>query len=146
LELHFTKTNGQGGQNMGKKILTVDDDPRIRLFVVTVLEQHQYLPLEASNGEEGLEQIRKEHPDLVILDILLPKRSGVRLYRELKTDAELKNIPVVILSGMRQKAFSEAQEVLDAFNGSKVPKPEAYLEKPVEPEELAGVIENILTS
>jgi twitching motility two-component system response regulator PilH len=129
---------------MGKKILVVDDDPRIRLFVVTVLEQHQYLPLEASNGQEGMALIRQERPDLVILDILLPKRSGVRMYRELKTDASFKNIPVVILSGMREKAFTEAQEVLDEFDGSKIPKPEAYLEKPVEPDELAEVIKTVL--
>ena len=129
---------------MGKKILVVDDDPRIRLFVVTVLEQHQYLPLEASNGQEGMELIRQDRPDLVILDILLPKRSGVRMYRELKTDAAFKNIPVVILSGMREKAFTEAQEVLDEFDGSKIPKPEAYLEKPVEPDELAEVIKTVL--
>jgi CheY-like chemotaxis protein len=129
---------------MGKKVLVVDDDPGIRLFVVTVLEQHQYQPLEASNGQEGMERIRREKPDLVILDILLPRRSGVRLYRQLKTEADFKEIPVVILSGMPEKAFAKAQEVLNEFDGRMVPKPAAYLEKPVEPDELAGVVASIL--
>jgi twitching motility two-component system response regulator PilH len=66
------------------------------------------------------------------------------MYRELKTETAFKDIPVVILSGMREKAFTEAQEVLDEFDGRSIPKPEAYLEKPVEPDELAEIIGKIL--
>ena len=125
---------------MQEKVLVVEDDPRIRLFLVTVLEQHQYIPLEAANGEEGMSIVRQKQPDIILLDILMPKRSGVKMYRELKTELDCSDIPVIILSGMREKAFQKAQEVLDEFSGRKVPPPEAYLEKPVEEKALIEAI------
>ena len=129
---------------MGKKVLVVDDDPDVRLFSVTVLEENGYTPLEAANGEEGLTMIKDEKPDLVILDILMPRQSGIRLYRELKTDKSLKNVKVIILSGIAKKTFLRSQKALTEFGGEEVPEPEIYLEKPVEPEVLADNIKKIL--
>jgi two-component system, OmpR family, phosphate regulon response regulator PhoB len=130
---------------MGKKVLVVDDDPDVRLFSVTVLEENGYTPLEAGNGEEGLKMIREEKPDLVILDILMPRQSGIRLYRELKTDKTLKKIKIIILSGIAKKTFMRSQKALTEFGGEEVPEPEIYLEKPVEPEVLAENIKKILS-
>jgi two-component system, OmpR family, phosphate regulon response regulator PhoB len=129
---------------MGKKVLVVDDDPDVRLFSVTVLEENGYTPLEAANGEEGLKMIKAEKPDLVILDILMPRQSGIRLYRELKTDKALKKIEVIILSGIAKKTFLRSQKALTEFGGEEVPEPKVYLEKPVEPEVLAAEIKKIL--
>ena len=129
---------------MGKKVLVVDDDPDVRLFNVTVVEENGYTPIEAANGEEGLEMVKKEKPDLVLLDVLMPKQSGIRLYRELKTNKALKDIPVVILSGIAKRTFLRSQKALTEFGGQEVPEPEVYLEKPVEPEELAQTINGIL--
>ncbi len=129
---------------MGKKVLIVDDDPDVRLFNVTVVEENGYTPIEAANGEEGLAMVKKEKPDLVLLDVLMPKQSGIRLYRELKTNKALKDIPVVILSGIAKRTFLRSQKALTEFGGEEVPEPEVYLEKPVEPEELAQTIKSIL--
>ncbi len=129
---------------MSKKVLVVDDDPDMRLFSTTVLEENGYLPLEASDGEEGKDVVRKEKPDLVILDILMPRESGVRLYREIKTDKDLKHIPVIILSGIAERSFLRSQKALTEFGGEKVPEPEAYLEKPVKSEELAKSIKKFI--
>ena len=129
---------------MAKKVLVVDDDPDVRLFSITVLEENGYTPYEATNGEEGMQIVRKDPPDLVVLDILMPRESGVRLYRQLKTDNKLKKIPVIILSGITRKSFLRSQKALTEFGGEEVPEPEAYLEKPVEPDELAAAIKAIL--
>lgn len=129
---------------MAKKVLVVDDDPDVRLFSVTVLEEHGYIPLEATNGEEGLKMIKAEKPDLVLLDILMPRQSGIRLYRELKTDKALKNIHVIVLSGIAKKTFLRSQKALTEFGAAEVPEPEVYLEKPVEAEELADVIKKVI--
>ena len=129
---------------MSKKVLVVDDDPDVRLFSVTVLEENGYIPLEAEDGESGLEMIKSEKPDLVILDVLMPRKSGVRLYRELKTSKTLKEVKVIILSGIAKKTFLRSQKALTEFGGAEIPEPEIYLEKPVEPEELAEVIKNVL--
>jgi twitching motility two-component system response regulator PilH len=106
---------------MAKKVLVVDDDPDVRVFNTTVLEENGYLPLEAENGEEGLRMIKAEKPDLVILDVLMPRQSGIRLYRELKTNASLKDVKVLILSGIAQKTFLRSQQALTEFGESQVP-------------------------
>lgn len=129
---------------MGKKVLVVDDDPDVRLFSITVLEENGYTPLEATNGEEGMQLIRKENPDLVILDILMPRESGIRLYRQMKTDKKLDKIPIIILSGITRRSFLRSQKALTEFGGEEVPEPQTYLEKPVEPEELAAAIKAAL--
>lgn len=129
---------------MGRKVLVVDDDPDVRMFSVTVLEENGYAPLEATNGEEGMILVRQERPELIILDVLMPRESGVKLYRELKTDPDVKNIPVIIQSGIAEKSFLRSQKALTEFGGAAVPEPEAYLEKPVEAEELAATIRNVL--
>ena len=129
---------------MSKKVLVVDDDPDVRLFSVTVLEEHGYTPLEAEDGESGLKIIKAEKPDLVILDVLMPRQSGVRLYRELKTAKALKDLKVIILSGIAKKTFLRSQKALTEFGGEEIPEPEIYLEKPVEPDELADVIKKVL--
>jgi len=125
---------------MGKKVLVVDDDPDVRLFSTTVLEENGYLPLEAENGEEGLRMIKSEKPDLVILDVLMPRQSGIRLFRQLKIDAALKDVKVLILSGIAKKTFLRSQQALTEFGEGQVPEPEFYIEKPVDAEVLASTI------
>ncbi len=131
---------------MGRKVLVVDDDPDVRMFSVTVLEENGYAPLEATNGEEGMILVRQERPELIILDVLMPRESGVKLYRQLKTDPDVKvkSIPVIIQSGIAEKSFLRSQKALTEFGGAAVPEPEAYLEKPVEADELAATIRNVL--
>ena len=129
---------------MAKKVLNVEDDPDIRTFVATVLEERGYIPLMAKDGEEGAKKVKDEKPDLIILDILMPKESGIKMYHELKKDPSLKNIPVVMLSGVSKRTFLRSQSALTEFGDETVPEPEAYLEKPVEAEDLAEVLDKIL--
>jgi len=129
---------------MQKSILVADDDRDVVTFVSTVLEKSGYKVISAKNGEEALEKIKANRPDLVILDILMPKQSGIRLYRELKTDQSLKDIPVVILSGISKRTFLRSQEVLTEFGGEPVPEPEVYIEKPVEADDLAQTVSEVL--
>ena len=128
---------------MPKKALVVDDNPDVRLFSVAVLKKNGYTPLEAEDGESGLRMIKAEKPDLVILDVLMPRQSGVRLYRELKTAKSLKDIKVIVLGEIAKKAFLRSQKALTEFGDAEVPEPEIYLEKPVEPEELAEALKKV---
>ncbi len=130
---------------MGKKVLVVDDDPDVRMFNATVVEECGHTPIEATNGEEGLKLAKAEKPDLVILDVLMPRQSGIRLYRELKTDKAFKDLRIIMLSGIAKRTFLRSQKALTEFGGEEVPEPEVYLEKPVEPEELAEEINKLLS-
>jgi twitching motility two-component system response regulator PilH len=127
-----------------KKVLIVDDDVDVRKFVSKLVERAGYEVIEAKNGVEGMGRVREDKPDLIILDILMPKQSGIRMYRELKTDEPLGDIPVIVLSAIAPKTFFRSQEVLAEFAGQPVPEPEAYIEKPEEPEELIELMKKIL--
>lgn len=129
---------------MSQKILLVDDDPDVMLFNKTVVEENGYRSVTASNGEEGLALLEKEQPDLLILDVLMPKQSGIKMYRTVKTDPRWQTIPVLILSGISRRSFLKSQEALSEFGQDPVPEPDIYLEKPVEAEELARALHNIL--
>ena len=140
----FESTFWISGDKMTQKILLVDDDPDVITLNKTVVEENGYLPLVAENGEIGLELAKTDSPDLIILDILMPRQSGIKMYRALKLDETLKAIPVIVLSGIAQQSFLKSQETLAGFSGLRVPEPQVYLEKPVSPAELASTIQRII--
>jgi two-component system phosphate regulon response regulator PhoB len=125
---------------MAKKVLVVDDELDMRIFLTTLLETSGYKPLAAEDGVQGLEIARQKKPALIILDIMMPKESGISLYRELKKDPALRDIPVIMLSALSKKTFFHSQKVLDEYKGEKIPEPAAYIEKPPEPDELLEAI------
>ncbi len=125
---------------MGKMVLVVDDDPDVRLITSSALEENGYTPILAVDGKEGWEQVQKLRLDLLILDVLMPRESGIRLYRQIKTDPVHQRLPVIIQSGIAEKSFLRSQKALSEFDGQPVPAPGAYLEKPVEPETLIEAV------
>ena len=129
---------------MPKKVLIVDDDPDVRLFSSSVIDELGHTAVEASDGEEGQRMVAEERPDLIILDVMMPLQSGIRLYRALKTDPAFAEIPVIILSGISRRSFMKSQEALQAFDGGEVPAPAVYLEKPADAETLAQEIETVI--
>jgi two-component system phosphate regulon response regulator PhoB len=127
-----------------KRVLLVDDDADVTKFVSKLVERAGYQAVVAKNGVEGMGKVREDKPDLIILDVLMPKESGIRMYRELKTDELFKDIPVIMLSAIAPESFFRSQKVLDEFAGETVPEPQAYIEKPEEPEELIALMNKIL--
>jgi CheY-like chemotaxis protein len=129
---------------MAIKVLVVDDELDMRTFITTLLETNGYKPISAVDGREGLEVARRTRPALIILDVMMPKESGINMYRELKQDPVLKTIPVIMLSALSKKTFFHSQKVLDEYRGEHVPDPSAYIEKPPEPDELLEAIAHSL--
>lgn len=123
---------------MTAKILVVDDEPDVVRYFTTLLEENGYATASAADGVEALARVRSERPDLVTLDITMPNESGVRVYRELKDDASLRKIPVVVVTGISHsfKQFISSR--------SQVPPPDGYLEKPVSPDGLLGEVKRLL--
>ena len=129
---------------MAKKVLNVEDDADIRTFVSTIVEEIGHIPILAKDGEEGMQKVRGERPDLIILDILMPKESGIKMYHQLKSDPSLRDIPVVMLSGVSKRTFLRSQVALTEFGDETVPEPEAYLEKPVNQDEYLSKVKEVL--
>ena len=115
-----------------KKVLIVDDEQSIVIYLTTVLEDSGYATCSALDGEEGLGVARRERPDLVCLDVMMPKRSGVSLYQEIKRDPELRPIPVMFIS-----AYNRIRDLRDPVTFRKmipdtaIPHPDLCMEKPI---------------
>ena len=129
---------------MKKTVLIVEDEMDMRIFISTLLETSGYSPMMARDGSEGISKARKVIPDLIILDVMMPGEGGVQMYRQLKTDDSLMNIPVILLSGVAKKTFAHYLKMLNTRIEGSVPEPSAYLEKPPEAEDLIKLTERLI--
>ncbi len=125
-------------------ILVVEDDLHMRIFITTVLETNGYNATATKDGKEGIQKAREAPPDLIILDVMMPEEGGVSMYRQLKADNKLKNIPVVMLSGVESETFAYSLKMMNIGLEDPLPEPEAYVEKPPKAEELLKIIERLL--
>jgi CheY-like chemotaxis protein len=141
---------------MAKRILIVDDEPDAISYISSVLEDNGYEYLSAENGKEGLELARKEKPDMILLDLIMPEKSGMLMFQELKKDPELGRIPVIVVSGasealgvdlrnfMIKQPLRGRQKFVETTGETQFTEPNAYVEKPVDPNELIKVIKEHL--
>jgi len=122
-----------------RTILVVDDDADTRTYLTTVLEDNGFATISAQDGAEALQKIEEQVPDLVALDIAMPEKSGVAVYRAIKEDERLQNIPVVIVTGISDE--------FEQFISSRrhVPPPDGYLTKPVDCDELLQKARQLLS-
>ena len=119
------------------KVLVCDDEPVLRMLVRATLEQGDYAVVEARDGDEAVELARHEHPDLILLDMMMPGRSGNEVLRELRSDPETTDTPVIVLTARAQAADREAMDAAGATH---------YLTKPFSPVGLAALVEEVLAA
>jgi len=128
-----------------KKILFVDDELDMRIFLSTVLKTEGYEAVAARNAIEGIKKALEVSPDLVIMDVMMPQAGGVTLFQEIKKDKRLRHIPVIMLSGVSEKAFTHHLKMLNIRIDDSLPPPDAYMEKPLDPAKLVATINRLLT-
>jgi two-component system phosphate regulon response regulator PhoB len=128
---------------VGARVLIVDDEPDVAKYLATVLRARGHTPVVAGSVRAGFEQLSEALPDLICLDIMMPRESGVSMYIRLKQDSKTQSIPVIVISGV------EPQEQFDLrtyVKGEPVPPPECFLEKPVKVEEFVATVERLVSS
>jgi len=118
-----------------KSIVCIDDEPDMISFVELVLHG-KYDLVGATGGVEGLDAIRQVKPDLVLLDLMMPDMDGWEVYKELRSDQELKNTPVIVVTAKGQS--------IDKIFGLHVAEVQDYLTKPFGPQQLLQSIEKVL--
>lgn len=117
------------------KILIVDDEPEIRFLTRKMLEKAGYEVMEAGNGEEGLRLLKKEKPDLILLDVMMPGLKGWEVCGRIKADERLRNIPVAMFT---------VRTAEDDIEKSRDCGAEAHINKPFDREELIYTVEKLL--
>jgi len=121
-----------------RRVLVVDDEPDTLTYLSTVLRDSGFQAREACNGREAVRSIEEDPPDLVVLDITMPEKSGVSVYRFIKESPVFKSIPVIIVTGISEefKRFISTRR--------QVPPPEGYISKPVDHEEFLQLVRELL--
>jgi len=120
-----------GKQNMPATVLVVEDEPDNRLLIGMVLRGEGYEVVEAEDGVVGLARAREIHPDLVLLDVMMPGLNGFEVHERLQADPELRRIPVVMLTALAQRTEVE-RAVRHGVQG--------YVTKPFEPADLLAAV------
>jgi CheY-like chemotaxis protein len=125
-----------------KKVLVVDDEQDAVEFVRAVLEDEGLQVIAAYDGEAGLQAVAAHQPDLVILDVQMPKKDGFTVFIEMKQSDAMRSIPVVVLTAVADKTgIRFSKEDVGDFVGVE---PDAYVEKPVDPQSLLQAVRNLL--
>jgi CheY-like chemotaxis protein len=125
-------------------ILIVDDEMDMRIFMSTLFETSGFKAVTARDGKQGLAKACENRPALIILDVMMPGEGGALMYKALKADPRLADIPVIMLSGVNQTSFRHYLKMLNAQSATPVPDPEAYMEKPPDPEALLQLARSVL--
>jgi len=122
------------------KVLLVDDDLDFVEATRTVLESVPYTVVVAYDGDEGLEKVQEEKPDLILLDIIMPTRDGFYVCEKLKSDPKLWHIPVIMLTSLSQQISQTAYSVQDGM----MLEADDFIDKPVRPKELLARVARLL--
>ena len=129
-----------------KKILVLDDEPDVTAYLSSLFEDNNYDVITAADGEEGMRKAKAEKPHLITLDISMPEKSGVRFYRELKADPELKDIAVVVVTGVESTHDGGTGEDFKRFLGTRkqIPPPDGFVMKPIEEKLLLDTVKKLV--
>ncbi len=122
-------------ETLPPRILVVDDDPHIRRLIIAALKRDGYAFLQAANGQEALDAMRAEHPDVVVLDLMMPVVSGWDVLRQRMQDMQLSRIPVILVSANRDP------EIVEAIDRGIC----AFLPKPFDIDVLASLVRTCIT-
>ena len=122
------------------KVLIVDDEPDVAKYLAMILRANGYEPSVAHNAEDGHELVGELVPDLVCLDIMMPRESGISMYRKLREGEDTRNIPVVFISGAEQEANFNFRSYLP---DESIPEPDGYLEKPINVDRYLEIVKRL---
>jgi CheY-like chemotaxis protein len=149
---------------MAKRVLLVDDDRNATKYLSAVLSDNGYETVSACDGNEGFAKVEQTTPDLIVLDVMMPKKSGFVLFKQLKEDKRYREIPILMLTGVsgvlqeleehQEETFEKSYDSLRQALKEKIKemrevgqiKPEMFVDKPVEPESFIAKIRQLIGS
>ena len=147
---------------MGKKVLVVDDDKNAVKFLSAVLSENGYEPVAAYDGREGLEKVEQNGIDLIVLDVMMPKKTGFVLFKELKRKDDYKDVPILMLSavaaslaeldGQEEDTFERPydslreslRKTIQEMRESGEVRPEMFVDKPVDPDAFIEKVKELI--
>ena len=128
---------------MSGKVLIIDDEPDVSTYLAAALQANGFEAQVAASVDDGLDQLERFGPDLICLDIMMPKKSGLMFYTHLREDNGRKHIPVIIISGV---AIEGGFDIHNFVPDKSVPPPECFIEKPIDVDEYISTVKRLIKS
>ena len=147
---------------MTKQVLVVDDDQNTVKYLSVLLSEHGYDPVPAYDGSEGLQKVKQAKPDLIVLDVMMPKKSGFVLFQQLKKDEQHKDIPVLMLTAVsgifeeldshKEETFEKPYDSLREALKNKIREmrqegllsPDMFVDKPIDPDAFIARVQQLI--
>ena len=148
---------------MPKRVLVVDDDENTRRFLSVALEANGYEAVTAEDGDDGFNKVQEHKPDLILLDVMMPKKTGFSLFKQLRRKDEFKDIPVIMLTAVAEvleedETQAEGETFERPFDSLRdrlrkaiitmrdegLVKPEIFIDKPIDPEQLIEEVKSLI--
>jgi len=147
---------------MTKQVLVIDDDPNTVKYLSVMLSENGYESDSACDGKEGLKKIKQAKPDLIVLDVMMPKKTGITLFKQLRKDDQYKDVPVLMLTGVagildemeehKDETFEHPFDSLRESLGQAIRqmrdeglvKPEIFVDKPVDPDTFIAKVRELI--
>lgn len=148
---------------MPKRVLVVDDDENTRRFLSVALKANGYDAVTAEDGDDGYNKVQESKPDLILLDVMMPKKTGFVLFKQLRRKEEFKDIPVIMLTAVAEvleedETQAEGETFERPFDSLRdslrkaiakmrdegLVKPEVFIDKPIDPERLVDEVRNLI--
>jgi DNA-binding response OmpR family regulator len=120
-----------------RRLVYIEDEEEMIDLVRLILVRRGFTVIGANGGHEGLEAVRRENPDLVLLDLMMPDMDGWDVYQQMKADENIRDIPVIVVTAKAQS--------IDKVLGLTIAKVEDYISKPFSPQELLDSVEKVLS-
>ena len=120
-----------------KQILCIEDEPEMIDLIRLILNRRGFEVKGANGGIEGLEMVRQDPPDLVLLDLMMPDMDGWEVYQQMKADEKTRDIPVIVVTAKAQS--------IDRVLGLHIAKVDDYISKPFSPQELLASVDRVLS-
>ena len=134
-------------EGVGKRILVIDDERDIRTFLKNIFQERGYDVLEAHDANQGMRLMRDQKPDLVTLDLVMPHKTGMKLYWELKKEQDMKEfarVPIVIITGYARDQSAGGVTFEQFVAEKQLPLPEGFIEKPIDPDRVLDTVRGAL--
>lgn len=126
------------------RVLIIDDEPDIITYLSTLLEENGFESVSAREADEGMRAALETKPDLVCLDIMMPKKTGLALFKALREEPKLRNTPALIVSAFSRNKDLSAAQLAEIFAGDGISPPEGYIEKPIDRKSFVETVERII--
>ena len=124
-------------EGLVRRVVCIEDEPEMIDLIKLILSRKGFEVLGANGGKEGLELIRENSPDLILLDLMMPEMDGWQVYQQLKADDSTKDIPVIVVTAKAQN--------IDKVLGLHIAKVDDYIPKPFSLQELIDRVEDVLS-